>query len=132
MNPRNVLRSREGFSLIEVMFAITITLVVVMSLAAGTATVARMSGASAGLVRRSAAMDQVAVAVATIPWADLPSGTECEDVTGDFPYERCITATDVSAREKQFTVVITPDDPRIAPDTITLDRGRAAGQNPFN
>jgi prepilin-type N-terminal cleavage/methylation domain-containing protein len=131
MSLRNVAGSCEGFTLVEVMVALTITLVVVMSLAAGSATMARMSGASAGLVRRSASMDEVATAVATMPWADLPSGTTCEDVSGDFPYERCVSVSNVSSKRKQITVVITPEDPRTPPDTITMERGRVATTKPF-
>jgi type II secretory pathway component PulJ len=132
MNSKTVIESREGFTLVEIMVALTITLIVVMSLAAGSATVAKMSGGSAGRVWRSASMDEAATAIATMPWADLPSGTTCDDVSGDFPHEQCISVSDVSSKRKQITIVITPDDPNVAPDTITMERGRVVTQNPFN
>jgi prepilin-type N-terminal cleavage/methylation domain-containing protein len=127
---RGGVRGREGFSLIEIMVALTITLVVVMALAAGTASVSRMSGNAAGLVRQTASMEEVATSLTAIPWANLPSGTTCDTATGG--YERCVTATDVNSRTKSFTIIVTPEDPRLPPDTVVVERGLAAGSNPFN
>jgi hypothetical protein len=101
-----------------------------MALAAGTAAVSRMSGTSAGLVRQTASMEEVATSLSVIPWANLPAGTACDTATGG--YERCVTTTDVDARTKAFTIVVTPDDPRLAADTLVIERGLGAGQNPFN
>ncbi len=122
--------SEGGFSLVEIMVALTITLVVVMALAAGTAAVARMSGASGGLVRQTASMEEVASSLSAVPWANLPSGTACDTAAGG--YQRCVTTVDVNARTKRFTVIVTPEDPRLAPDTLVIERGLGAGSNPFN
>ena len=124
------IQGREGFSLVEIIVALTITLVVVMALAAGTASVARMSGNAAGLVRQTASMEEVASSLSAIPWASLPSGTTCDTATGG--YERCVTTTDVDASTKSFRIIVTPEDPRLPPDTVVVERGLAAGSNPFN
>lgn len=132
MNARAAVECRRGFSLVEIMVALTITGVVIMSLAAGAAAVARMSGQSASLVRRAAAVDETAGALASMPWSDLPTGTVCDTVVGDFSYERCVTATDVTTKKKEFTITVTPNDPQIAPDTATVERGRILTVNPLN
>jgi hypothetical protein len=124
------LEGSAGFSLVEILVALTITLVVVMALAAGTAAVSRMSGNSAGLVRQTASMEEVATSLSVIPWANLPAGTACDTATGG--YERCVTTTNVNSKTKQFTIVVTPEDPRIAPDTLVVERGSASTTNPFN
>ena len=132
MTKQEAVESRGGFSLVEIVVALTIMLVAVMLLAAGTAAVARMSGGSADLVHRSASMDDYASALSTMPWSELPSGTSCETFSGEFPYERCVTVTNVSASEKQIVVTVTPENTRISPDTITIERGRPLGSNPLN
>ena len=131
MKQPKAVESQGGFSLVEIVVALTIMLVAVMSLAAGTAAVARMSGGSADLVHRSASMDDYAGALSTMPWSELP-GTSCETISGDYTYERCVTVTNVSASEKQFVITVTPENPRISPDTITIERGRPLGSNPLN
>ena len=121
-----------GFTLVEILVALTIMMVTITSLAAGTAAVARMSGGSADRVHRSASIDDFAGALSTMPWAELPSGTSCDQIAGEFPYQRCVTVTDVSAREKQLVITVTPDNLRSSAETITTERGRALGSNPLN
>ena len=132
MKQPEAMESQGGFSLVEIVVALTIMLVAVMSLAAGTAAVARMSGGSADLVRRSASMDDYAGALSTMPWSELPSGTSCETISGEYTYERCVTVTDVSSSEKQLLITVTPENPRISPDTITIERGWPLGSTPLN
>jgi prepilin-type N-terminal cleavage/methylation domain-containing protein len=125
------LATKRGFSLVEIMVALTITLIVVMALAAGTAAVARMSGNAAGLVRQTASMEEVATSLSVIPWANLPAGTTCDTVTGGGA-QRCVTTTNVNTKTKRFTIIVTPEDPRVPPDTLVVERGRGTVTNPFN
>lgn len=123
--------SEEGFTLVEVLVAMTLTLIAVTAFAAGTAAVARLSSGSTGMVQRSASLSEYVAELYATPWADLPA-TGCEDIGGVYPYERCVTVTDVTARRKQITVTVTPDDPRMPSDTMTIERGLTAGTNPFS
>lgn len=131
MNRGAVARARNGFGLIEIVVALTIMMVVLTSLAKGTAGVARMSNGSADRVQRSAAIDDFSGTLSAMPWDQLPTGTSCETISGEFPYERCVTVTDVSLKEKQLLITVTPTNPRIAPDTVIIDRGRPLGSDPF-
>lgn len=132
MDTERTARTGNGFSLVEVLVAITIMMVVLVSLAGGSAAVARMSNGSGDRIQRSASRDDFASALSTMPWGQLPSGTSCESFTGEFPYERCVTVTDVSAREKQLQIIVTPDNHRISPDTVIIERAMALGSNPLN
>ena len=132
MGEKRTARTGDGFSLVEVLVAITIMAVVLMSLAVGTAAVARMSNGSADRVHRSASKDDFASSLAMMPWSQLPTGTSCDTISGDFPYERCVTVTDVSAKEKLLEIIITPDNQRISPDTIVIERAMSLGPNPLD
>ncbi len=132
MEAPKVWRGREGFSLVEIMVALTIMLIALGSLAGATAVVARMSNGSGDLVHRSGTTDDLANALSVMPWDQLQAGTSCETIAGEFPHERCVTVTDVSPREKRIFATVTPENPRVRPDTIALERGLALGPNPFN
>lgn len=121
----------RGFSIVEVLVAMTLTMIAVTAFAAGTAAVARLSAGSTGLVQRSASLSEYVAELYAMPFADLPS-TGCVDVAGEYSYERCVTVTDLSARRKQITITVTPDDPRMPADTMTIERGVAVGTNPFS
>lgn len=125
--------SERGFGIVEVLVALTIIIFCTLSVAAGTAAVARMSGGSAGSVQRTAAMTDFVGYLSTMPWRDLPdAGETCEDVTGSFPHERCVTVEDLSQVRKRLTAVVDPDNPRVSPDTLSVERGRPLGANPLN
>ena len=132
MKIKPIAKTSSGFSLVEILVALTVMVVVLTSLAAGSAAVAGMSNGSADRVQRSAAKEDFASALATMPWASLPSGTTCDTISSAFPYERCVTVTDVSSREKQLQIIVTPENHRISPDTVTIERGMALGDNPFD
>lgn len=131
MSDRAGVKGQAGFSVVEVLVALTFTLITVTAFAAGTAAVARLSATSSGLVQRSASLSEYVAELYATPFNDLPA-TGCEDVAGDYPYERCVSVTDISARRKQITVTVTPDDPRMPADTMTIERGVAVGTNPFS
>lgn len=128
------LRSERGFGIVEVLVALTVILFCMMSVAAGSAAVARMSGGSAGTVQRAAAMGDLIGYLSAMPWNDLPAEGDsgCVEVSDPYPHQRCLEIDDVSKWRKRIVAIVVPGDPRVAPDTLVVDRGRPLGGNPLS
>ncbi len=121
-----------GFTLIEIVVAMTLLSITLVSLAAWTYHVARRSVNSAAVAYRTAALTEQVGRLTVLPFADLDAQDGCSPIANPpFPHERCITVTTVSPTVRDVKVKITPDNTQFRPESLLFKRTRAA-VNPFN
>lgn len=122
-----------GFTLIEVMIAVTMLAVVLLSLGALGLDISRRSLESTNDVLRAAEVIEQMNRLIVLPYDSLPGAAGCTTVTGgQFPHQRCITVTNVSPIEVNVQLVVTPSDANYRPDTVAVTRTRAFSGNPLN
>jgi len=126
MMKRIELSARSGVSLVETLVAITLMGVVLSGLGGLAFTASRQTvNVSAGGYRHGILVQEVNRLTA---WSydDLGSAAGCTTVaTGAFPYQRCITVNAISSTRSQVRVIVTPSQPGVAPDSVTVERTRA-------
>lgn len=128
-----MMRSEQGFTLIEIMMAMTLLSIILMSLTGLTFAVSRQSFNSSMMVHRTAALTEVSERFGAMPFDSIDTYAGCATISdGPLPHEWCVTVQDVASDEKRLRVVVTPTDTDIAPDSLIVDRARTASANPFN
>jgi prepilin-type N-terminal cleavage/methylation domain-containing protein len=128
------LENREGISLIEVIVAMTLLGVVLTSLASATFQAARRSTTVAAEGYRQGVLMQEVNRLTALPWANLPTSTVCQTVSGGaFPHTRCVNPLSApSSNSRRLRIIVTPMMPGARPDTIVVDRANPAVGNPLN
>lgn len=128
------MRSRAGVSLIEVLvalvlFGIIATVHTVATMRYG----ARQRFAAVGSAR-SAAIAQSIDLFSAMPRASIAGATGCTDIDEwpAFPHERCVSVAAVSGTVSRITIIITPDNAALKPDTVTVDRVTTNTTPPFS
>jgi prepilin-type N-terminal cleavage/methylation domain-containing protein len=125
---------RAGFTLIEVMVSVTIVAIGLLVMGRLLVRSARQAeAASAGSYQTAALAAQLGMYDA-IPFDQLAAGTVCDTVTAHpFPRIRCMTVTNVSAKIRKVSVVVTPtDNPLLSPDSVVVERSISGSGNPLN
>lgn len=125
--------NRRGFSLVEVVVAMTLLGVALSALVRPTFQYAqRVTDLQAEVQRDGVARAQVSRLMA-LPYDSLASRAGCRTVsTTALPHTRCVTLTSLSTTQTRVSVIITPSNTTFAPDTVTFERTRMASGNPFN
>jgi Tfp pilus assembly protein PilV len=127
------LQAQAGVSLVEVLVAVILMGFVLTSLAGLTFTASRQTVAAAGSSYRLGVIQQETNRVAAIPFTDLPGLVGCSTVsTGTFPHTRCTTITTISATRSQVQVIVTPAQPGVRPDTLTIERTNPPTASPLS
>ena len=129
--PRTPHRLRTGAGLIEIMLAMIIFALVATSYAAVTLRYAtRMKTISAGAAR-SAALTEYVNRLMAVPFDSLSNraGT-FTTTTGAFRNSRVITVTG-SGTTRIVTLLLTPTNTAIKPDTVILTRVKASTTSPL-
>lgn len=124
-------RPRRGAGLVEIMLAMIIFALIATSYAAVTLRYAtRMKTIAAGAAR-SAALTEYVNRLMAVPFDSLSNraGTFTTS-TGAFLNTRTITVAG-SATSKTVTLVLTPTNTAIKPDTVVLTRVKASTTNPL-
>lgn len=119
---RPLARPRRGAGLVEIVLAMVIFAFIATSYAAISLRYAtRMRVVAAG-ASRSAALTEYVNRLVSVPYAsvDAQAGTFTTS-TGDFPNTRTITVT-TSGMTKTVTLILTPTNTAIKPDTIVITR----------
>ena len=123
---------RDGFTLVEIVVAMMILSVVMVTLAGLTFQTARRALTSQGIDQRQAVLQQQANMMAAVPYDSLGNFTGCTTVTTPFAYTRCITMTTPVNNMRRMTVIVTPTMGNTwAPDTIQIDKAKPPVQ-PLN
>lgn len=120
-------------TLIEVMVALGILSVVLMSLGGLMYEIARQTRRSALATYRAAASRSASSWIQLLPFDSLDNAIGCTaDSVGILEYNRCVTLSNVSGTRKSITIVIQPTGNLITtPDTQVLERARAQLPSPL-
>jgi prepilin-type N-terminal cleavage/methylation domain-containing protein len=127
-------KAPAGFTLIEIMVAMTILVIALGGFAALTFQYIRRVETASGSAGRTAVVNQQLNRFSAITFDSLAARAGCTTFSSaDLPHTRCVTVVNVgNARHKRVTIIITPTNTRIKPDTILIDRTKPATSNPFN
>ncbi len=117
----------------EVVIAMTILSVVLITLGGLMFDVARQTQASAATTYRAAAVQQAAAWIEALPWASIDGSSGCTShTTGPLEFDQCVSVLDTTTSMKRVTVVITPTGNLTArPDTVVLYRNLARLRSPL-
>ncbi len=116
-------RHVRGFSLIEIMVAMTILAVTLAGFAGLTFQYLRRVRTLDARVAQFAQVTEHAQRLQVLPWDSLASRAGCTTVTtGVLPHTRCVVLTDVNTGRKLVRVIITPANTAIKPDTVRFHR----------
>jgi prepilin-type N-terminal cleavage/methylation domain-containing protein len=107
MKNRRRASAKAGFSLIEVLVALTLLSIILMSLARVTFQMAATGRTAEVVAKRNAALIEEANKYNAIPYAQLASVGATTLTFGDFKFQRTVTATVTGART-QIKIVIVP------------------------
>lgn len=122
----------RGFTLVEIMVALTVLSIAILPISGLVYQLARRSVASSQAQHVGGVVTAELGRLSVVEYDVLPAAAGCVVISSPpFPHERCITVVDVSARLRRVTLIVTPSVPLSRPDTLVFDRGRLAG-NPFN
>lgn len=128
----NAVKNRDGVSLVELMVAIVVLAVMLTSVAGLTFEAARRSMVTTGDSYRQAAMLEEVNRLTAVPYHNLTVGTTCRAITkGVFPHTRCVSTTVSGLYSRQLTLIVTPTQPGVRPDTVVFTRARAPLTNPL-
>lgn len=132
MGANPVKRAQAGFSLVEVLVAITLLSIALLGVARLTFVMARRFYALSGGAARDAVVAQQINQFTALPFDSLKGKAGTVTVNKPpLPYTRVVTVDSLSPKLRRVTVVITPLNTMFRPDTMVLQRTKPAG-NPFN
>lgn len=124
-------QSQAGFSLVELLVAITLLSLVLVSVAQLNVALARRFYALSGGAARGAVVAQQVNQFTAMPFDSLKSKAGTITVNKPpLPYTRRVTVDSLSPQLRRVTIVITPLNRVFAPDTLVLQRSKP-GNNPF-
>lgn len=128
-------RSRRcaGFTLVEVIIAMTLLSAVLIILATLSTSVTRRGRLNELTTKRNLALAQQGSRVQTMPWDDvvtLTSGS-AQLLVGDFTFNRRFVVTAAGANRRIIRVVIAPLVQEFRPDSVTIERTRPASGTPL-
>jgi len=127
-----VKRADAGFSLIEIMVAISLLGLVLIGAARLNFTLAQRFYTLSGGGARDAVLAQQVNQFAALPFDSLKAKAGTITVNKPpLPYTRKITVDSLSPKLRRVTIIVTPLTPVFKPDTLVLQRTKPAN-NPFN
>src|ERR1043165_9395881 len=120
-------RPRRGFSLTEVMMAMTLLSIVLLSLARMTMVVSLRGRNNDLIAKRNAVLTQEANKFGAMRWDTLAKMSTSKTMkAGDFSYTRTISITDASNR-KTIKIVVTPTLDATKKDSVFVHRSKPPG-----
>ncbi|HET9425080.1 MAG TPA: prepilin-type N-terminal cleavage/methylation domain-containing protein [Gemmatimonadaceae bacterium] len=122
-------RPRRGFSLAELLVAMTLLSIVLMSLARITFTMAARGRTNDITAKRNAVLVQEANKFNAMVYDSLATASTAERTLtmGDFSFSRRISITTESATRKTVKIVITPTLDATKKDSVFVHRSKPAG-----
>ncbi len=121
-----MMSNRKGFSLVEVMVAMTLLAIVMMSLAKMSVTVATIGRTNDIIAKRNAALQMEANKMGAIPFDSLTSFvTATKTFTrGTFSYSRRITISLAGTSRDSIKIVVIPTANTAKKDSVTIIRSK--------
>ena len=128
-------RRRSAFTLIEVMVAMTILAIVLVSLAQAS-TIVAVRGRNNGLVaKRTAALTLETNKMGAAPFASLSNWLSVHSgstfVAGDFSYTRRMTITAQGSNRYTIKIVVVPATDTTKQDSVSFDRAQPGNPSPL-
>ena len=124
--------SRRGFSMIEILVALTILAITLGGLAGVTFRYIRSGETTSAILARAGALNMETQRLSVLPFDSLASRVGCANVTGGaLPYRRCVTVTNVNGTHRRVTIMVTPANTAIRPDSTVIERTRPLTGNPL-
>jgi prepilin-type N-terminal cleavage/methylation domain-containing protein len=124
---------RRGFSLIEVMVAMTILSIVLLSLAKVSVAVTQRGRTNTLIAKRNAAMQLEGNKLGGLPFSKLSSwasGTDTATANG-FTYKRRLTISKPTATRYSIKIVILPVSDTTKKDSLSFDRTQPPSGTPL-
>jgi prepilin-type N-terminal cleavage/methylation domain-containing protein len=117
---------RQGFSLIEVMVAMTLLGIVMMSLAKMSVTVATIGRTNDLIAKRNAVLQMEANKLGAAPFDSLAtwSTTTKTFTQGTFSYSRRLTITAVTSSRDSIKIVVIPTSNTAKKDSVFIIRSK--------
>jgi prepilin-type N-terminal cleavage/methylation domain-containing protein len=122
-----------GFSLIEVIIAMSLLCIVMIMLATMAIAIGRRGRVNDFTAKRNLALAQQAGRIEALPFPDvvtLASGTT-QMLVGDFTFNRRLTVTPTGTTRYTIKVVVAPLASEFKPDSVTIVRTRPAAGMPL-
>lgn len=127
----------RGVGLVEIMLALTLLSVVMMSLGGLMFQVARATRLSGQVAFRSAALQNAAAWGQSMPWDSIPVnlGWGANDTIGQLVFQRYLNYTDAFSY-RTLTLVVRPvagvaSSARVMPETVTVIRAKPRSAAPL-
>jgi prepilin-type N-terminal cleavage/methylation domain-containing protein len=126
-------QNRRGFSLIEVIIAMTLLAIVLMSLAKMSLMVAVRGRGNDLVAKRTAVLQLEGNKLGALPYATLSTWpTSAQTLTlGDFTYKRRMAIANTGTNRYSIKILITPMNDTTKKDSLTLDRTKPATSTPL-
>jgi prepilin-type N-terminal cleavage/methylation domain-containing protein len=126
-------QNRKGFSLIEVIVAMTLLAIVLMSLARMSLTVAVRGRGNDLFAKRTAVLQLESNKLGAVPYATLSTWpTTSQTLTlGDFTYRRRMAIANTSTNRYSIKIIVMPMSDTTKKDSVTLDRTLPATRTPL-
>jgi prepilin-type N-terminal cleavage/methylation domain-containing protein len=119
-------RNARGFSLVEIMVAITLLAVCLVGVAQVTFVMARRAYAVSSGQARNGILAQQVNQFAALPFDSLIGKVGTVTVNQPpMPYTRTVTVDNLSPTLVRVTIVVTPTSSVFKPDTLVLQRSKA-------
>ena len=127
------LRPRAGFSMVEALVALVLLSVSLVALAPILFQAVSRQRTEAVRLERTGALLGETNRLLALPFPALDAEAACQTFAGPRPFahERCVTVAGTGVR-RQITVVVTPADGLVPPDSIQFTRTTGSPGNLFN
>jgi prepilin-type N-terminal cleavage/methylation domain-containing protein len=124
-------RHEAGFSLIEILVAMSLLGLCLVGVAQVTFVMARRAYANSGGQARDAILSQQVNQFAALPFDSLKGKAGTVTVSNaPMPYTRSVTVDSLSPTLARVTIIVTPTNTIFKSDTLVLQRSKAR-KNPF-
>ena len=126
-------RRRGGFSLVELIIALTVLSVATMMLARLSLVVSQRGRTNDLIAKRNAALAQEAGRFGIMSFATLAAQSSGSTfmLVGDFSFTRRLTVTATTANRYTIKIVVAPLASEFKPDSVTFNRTRPASGTPL-
>jgi prepilin-type N-terminal cleavage/methylation domain-containing protein len=119
-------RDARGFSLIEIVLAMTLFAVVITGLAGVMFQFLRTAREANSRSAIMATMTEQAGRLLAVSYDSLTSKAGCTHQTQPIDHQRCIAVSTLGPNWKQVTLILTPSDSTLKPDTVVFQRSKTA------
>jgi Tfp pilus assembly protein PilV len=131
--PARPRRPRRGISVIEIMIAVTMLGIIMMSLGRMSVMIARRGRANDITAKRNFALAQQANKYAAMPYANIaaqPTARTRVDA-GEFSYYRRLAISQPTPNQYRIVVTVMPMQDTTKKDSIVVDRSLPPGNTPL-